>query len=233
MTRGPVRGSRTGPFSFTQPGSATGIELRPRVPLPRPLPARSSRRGEGVAVGFVALRRASRWRPTGPPLPRPLSPAAREKGENSIELRRVEPGSPPWQMNSRLRERDVRLRGRVRAAPSIRAPSVGSVETHAVRGAPRFCSGGAFLQVAFALPYGFALDVGLASPLSRAVCGGEAGRGGHSRTQREICRSASISASPQPPPAVSGEWAGGAGPEGAGAELGRSATAPGAGERRR
>jgi hypothetical protein len=32
-------------------------------------------------------RNGSRWRPTGPPLPRPLSPTEREKGENSIPLR--------------------------------------------------------------------------------------------------------------------------------------------------
>ena len=37
-----------------------------------------------MSRGIGARRRVSNWRPTGPPLPRPLSPAAREKGENSI-----------------------------------------------------------------------------------------------------------------------------------------------------
>ena len=36
---------------------------------------------------WEARRKESNWRPTEPPLPRPLSPAEREKGENSIALR--------------------------------------------------------------------------------------------------------------------------------------------------
>jgi hypothetical protein len=39
-------------------------------------------KGRGASKGI-------RLRPTGPPLPRPLSPAAREKGENSIARRKI------------------------------------------------------------------------------------------------------------------------------------------------
>jgi hypothetical protein len=58
----------------------------------RPCPGipTSGRRRCGGSTKNVELR------PTGPPLPRPLSPAEREKGENSIALRKVvsRPTSP-------------------------------------------------------------------------------------------------------------------------------------------
>src|SRR5687768_15643423 len=83
--------------------------------------------------------------PEKPPLPRPLSPAAREKGENSIPLR----------------------------------------------------------QVRSRLPCRRALEGRCASPLSRAVCGGEAGRGGYLRSSIAFVEASTVGKPTSP--AVSGE----------------------------
>jgi hypothetical protein len=78
-------------------GSAMGIGLRPQG-APPPAPPRSflTERGEfdRASVELAAFRRPCRrargsttcitLTPERPPLRRPLSPAAREKGENSI-----------------------------------------------------------------------------------------------------------------------------------------------------
>jgi len=71
-------------------GSTTGTSLRPRGPLPRPLPARSSGRGENS----MALRNGIALAPDAVPHPRPLPPRSSGRGENSIPLRRPSRRSP-------------------------------------------------------------------------------------------------------------------------------------------
>jgi hypothetical protein len=78
--------------------------------------------------GIQERRTGSRWRPTGPPLPRPLSPAEREKGENSIALRTdsaapagAPPPAPPAR-SSRRGENSIAIPQRQRGRPSSNLP---------------------------------------------------------------------------------------------------------------
>jgi hypothetical protein len=70
----------------------TGVRERP--PLPASPPRTAGGRGD-VAARTWARRHGSNWRPTGAPLPRPLSPLRGRKGENSIALRRASHCVPP------------------------------------------------------------------------------------------------------------------------------------------
>jgi hypothetical protein len=78
-------------------------------------------------------------------------------------------------MNSRLRERDVRLRGRGWCRAGGPRPSVGSVATSAEL--PAFMAAARFCRFRSREPFGSTPHVPFASPLSRAVCGERPGEG--------------------------------------------------------
>jgi hypothetical protein len=100
-------------------GSSTEVELASAgVPLPRPLPARSSRRGEGVAAGIQTSSNGIALRPRPPPSPG-LSPPELQGGEESFDALRTDWAAPdgvplprPLPARSSRRGESVRLGAR-------------------------------------------------------------------------------------------------------------------------
>ena len=177
------------------------IELRPRAPSglgtsptsPKDWGRLSVRRVRGSTTPH------SNWRPTGappgpPPAPSPLVP--RGEGTSSI-AHRSSPGLSPDPLVRRL---DSWHRAAPGAAPSPRPPP------------PLRGRGGEFDRApAPRLRPG-------ASPFPHAVCGGGPGMGGGPPSRTSL-PNRPISPHPNLPRQFRGRWAGGAGPEGACAEL--------------